>query len=65
MKKIAEAVAHARKSLELEGFEFTPEELAMQEKVAKGELTSADILRYADERVNLMRKEHPEFFAGG
>jgi hypothetical protein len=47
----------------LEGFEFTPEELAMQEKVVEGELTAADILRYADERVNLMRKEHPEFFA--
>jgi hypothetical protein len=59
---ISKAVAFARKSLELEGFEFTPEEIEIQNKLARGEVTDNDIICYVNDKISQLKKKHPEHF---
>lgn len=46
----------------MEGFIYTEEELAILEKVASGELTTADLRRIAREKVEKLRVEKPWIF---
>lgn len=62
MTAIASAVANARKSLELEGFIFTTEEINLLEQIAKNEKTAEDMLEFADAYVDRLRATDPEIF---
>lgn len=47
------AVENATKSLEIEGFSFSIEEKRLLEKVAKGELSPADLRTYAANKMTV------------
>ncbi len=61
---IAKAVKIARHDLELEGFVFTEEELVIDEKIAKGEMTPEEALALMDSKIARLKVEHPEYFSG-
>jgi len=52
----------AKAICEIAGCEFTEEDSADFEKVARGELSNDDIREKAHERLTKLKKEHPEKF---
>jgi len=58
----SDSVRYAMHSMELEGFIFTEEDKIMWEKVAKGELSTEDVRKKADEFIKLTREKFPEKF---
>ena len=58
-----QAVKEAIASMEMSGFVFTEEELALFNRYAKGEISSDDIKKFADDRLKQLQIEHPEYFA--
>ena len=61
---IRTSVEEAIHSTEMEGFVFTPEELADFEKIASGEITVAQSIQNEYKRIEKVYDEHPEKFAG-
>lgn len=59
----AAAVTHAIREMTLEGFVFTPDELAMWDKVAAGELSLEDLLDNFIRFDEMMRQKYPERYA--
>lgn len=56
------AVRWAIKNMELEGFVYTPEEMEMWDKIARGELPIEYALEEAQRFNEEMRKRFPEKF---
>ena len=61
----AKAVKEVIASMEMEGFVFTEEELAIFEKIEKGEMSSDDLRRLAEAKIAKWKKESPETFSEG
>lgn len=55
---VREAIASAR----MEGFVFTPEELAEFEKIAAGEITVEESIQIEYDRLEKLYADHPERF---
>lgn len=58
----AESVAHALHEMELEGFTFTPSELEMWDKIARGELPIEYVREEAARYLAELRRCFPEKF---
>lgn len=56
------AVEGAMASMRMEGFVFTDEEELMFKKLAKGEISSDDVIKIADELIKRWQIENPECF---
>lgn len=59
------AVKAAMASMEMEGFNFTPEEKALFDKLAKGEITTDDVKKLAAEKLEKWKQESPQSFVEG
>ena len=59
---IRTSVREAIHSTKMEGFVFTPEELADLEKIASGEITVEESLQIENDRLEKMYHDHPEKF---
>jgi hypothetical protein len=56
------AVEYALASAKLEGFNFTQDELAEFERLAKGEITTEQLRQKVFDKIKKMKVEHPEWF---
>lgn len=59
------AVQQSIHSMEMEGFVFSNEDKAIFEKLAKGDISHADVRKIAAEKLKRWQKENPEAFARG
>lgn len=62
IEKRRKAVEYAIKSHEMEGFEFTKEELEVFERYIQGEITTEDIINGIKDMVAEWRITRPEIF---
>ena len=62
IEKRRKAVEYAIKSHEMEGFEFTKEELEVFERLSQGEITTEDIINGIKDMVAEWRITRPEIF---
>lgn len=53
---------YAIRSVEMEGFKFTEEELAVFERIIQGEITTEDAINDIKKQVAEWRKTRPEIF---
>lgn len=60
-----QSVKYAINSMEMEGFKFTPEEKAMWDKIAAGELPLSAAKEAAAEFDRQMRERFPEKYSRG
>lgn len=63
-ESLAESLRQAAASLRLEGMELTAEEIADMERIVRGELTIEQSRAEVMARIERLRIERPELFAG-